>query len=172
MRLKLFAIILVIASVLLLGACENIAGGDGQMNDETILELQERLREFEEELRVFFDNNRDTMFEIERLLRYVDVSFIRYRNYNVTATDRNGNPVVLTQQLQQQVELYFNAIKGDNNAWISVREWFYEEVYPVIDFAFRLPGYIDKGIRYSPEFRHEHWEHLEGDWYIFTDFLE
>jgi len=121
-----------------------------------------------DELREFFSEHRallqDIADQLIPLREEINLNQIIRIDSQIVATNSNGEPVVLSQQLIQQFELYFDAVGSHNNPRVLVSELYGE--YLIIEFSFVLrgPGIII-GLLYSPELDDEG-EHLEGNWYV------
>ena len=127
----------------------------------------------DQELKTFFHNNQELLQDVEVQLsnyRSEDLYGIYYHDSQLRATNGDGKQVALDPQLKSLIELYFSAVGTNNEPRISIRDET-ASYHPSIDFTFRLPDNIDKGIRYSPEYRNENWKPLGGDWYIFEEGL-
>jgi len=123
-----------------------------------------------EELRVFFNENRELLQSIAAqmipLHETLDLHMVRVVSSDIRATNGNADQVILPSQLQQQIELYYNIIGTANTADILVREIFLEE-HLVVEFTFRLPDGLSRGIMYSLDYQREGWEQLAENWQIF-----
>ena len=126
-----------------------------------------------QELTTFFHNNQELLQDTKNQLsnyRTEDLYCISYNDAKITATNAEGKQVNLDSQLESFIKSYFFAVGAHNNPKVFIND---ESVrgYSSIDFSFRLPDNVNKGIRYSPEYRNENWEHIEGDWYIYSEGL-
>jgi hypothetical protein len=127
----------------------------------------------EQELKTFFQNNQGQLQTIQKQLsnyKTEDLYCISHNDAQLEATNGAGEQVSLDPQLISLMESYFSAVGTHNDPRVLICD---ETVrgYSTIDFSFRLPNNLVKGIRYSPEYRDENWEHLGGDWYVYSEGL-
>jgi len=128
------------------------------------------------ELRDFFNNHRALLQELQTQLLplrdEIDLFSIFLLDSQISASGRNVEKIdleILDPQLMQQLEQYFDAVgRQQHSPRISVRTI---SQYLTISFSFRLPNQVEIGIRYTPDFQLERWEHLDGNWFIFVDRL-
>jgi len=176
--LRLIALVISILFVFLLAACnEREIISSVPPTEISWEEAREIAENKQAEFRVFFNDNRELLEDLQtQLLPLWDEAkllTIFLMDSQIAATRRVGGEFdlgILAPQLMQQIELYFNLV-GENNApRINIDE-LTSERHHIVSFVFPLPNQVVVGIRYSPEFQPEHWERLEGNWFIFVDRL-
>jgi len=123
-----------------------------------------------EDIREFYNEHAENLHSIRDLAPLPTQTGYQWINIwifdsEIVIRDTNNEPVILHAELQQQIELYFETIGFENSPQISIRNHFGR--YPIVEFSFRLQ-HITIGVIYSPKYQDPNWEHLEGDWYIFS----